>query len=214
MSPNRPHPAAAAEAWSARSQRLGQWLARVALGDRAALAALYADTSRLLYGVILRIVDDAALAEDVLQEVYVNVWRGAGSFDAARSQPLTWLVSVARHRAIDALRQRRSEPATVSLHRDDDDGDTPGLLDTLPDGAPGPLERLAAAASARGVTQCMDALSKEQQQCLALVYYRGLSHAEVSSHLSQPLGTVKSWVRRALLALRDCLGRAGLVEGT
>lgn len=213
MKPDRPSPPADAEAWSARNQRLGHWLSRVALGDRSALADLYADTSRLLFGVILRVLDDAAVAEDVLQEVYVNVWRGAGSFDAARSQPLTWLVSVARHRAIDALRQRRSEPATVSLHHDDHDEDGPSPLDTLSDDAPGPLERLTAAATARGVTHCMESLSQEQRQCLALVYYRGLSHAEVSSHLAQPLGTVKSWVRRALLALRDCLGRAGWAEG-
>jgi len=96
-------------AWTERSQRLDSLLSRVALGDRKAFAALYEDTSAYLFGVILRITVDRGLAEDVLQEVFVNVWRSAQSFDAQRSQPLTWLTSVARHRAIDSLRRRKTE---------------------------------------------------------------------------------------------------------
>src|ERR1700709_1873693 len=96
--------------WNARSVELSSLLARAGLGDRAAFATLYDRTSAHLLGVVLRIQRDRALAEDILQEVYVNVWRAAQSFDAAQSQPLTWLTSVARNRAIDSLRRAQSQP--------------------------------------------------------------------------------------------------------
>jgi RNA polymerase sigma-70 factor (ECF subfamily) len=202
--------------WSERSRRLDSLLSRVALGDRQAFAALYEDTHSYLFGVILRITVDRGLAEDVLQEVFVSVWRAAQGFDGQRSQPLTWLTSVARHRAIDSLRRRKAEPATVSLHPVDDDGEGgggPGVLDAVSDPGAGPLQRLEEAADAHAITQCMAQLSRQQQQCLALAYYQGLSHAEAAQHLALPLGTVKSWVRRALLVVKDCLTRAGLAQG-
>ena len=201
-------------AWTERSQRLDSLLSRVALGDRKAFAALYDDTRAYLFGVILRITVDRGLAEDVLQEVFVNVWRSAQSFDGQRSQPLTWLTSVARHRAIDSLRRRKTEPTTVSMHLDDaDEGGCGSALDSLADPATGPLQRLEQAAEAHALTQCMQQLTRAQQQCLALTFYRGLSHAEAAEHLCLPLGTVKSWVRRALTAVKDCLARAGLMQG-
>lgn len=197
---------------SERSLALQQQLARTALGDRAAFAALYRDTGGYLLGVIVRIVGDRDLAEDVLQEVYVSVWRAAAGYDAQRSQPLTWLTSVARNRAIDALRRRGADPVVAvtrlrsPVGTDDDDSDP---LAAVRDEADGPAELMERAAEAHGVQQCMETLSREQRQCLSLTYYRGLSHAETAEHLAQPLGTVKSWVRRALLAMRDCLGRVG-----
>jgi RNA polymerase sigma-70 factor (ECF subfamily) len=157
--------------------------------------------------VILRIQRDRALAEDLLQEVFVNVWRAARGFDVARAQPMTWLMSIARNRAIDSLRRQKTEPATVSSHGHDDDGQDGSLLEALPSDDAGPLELLQSAAQMRAVSRCIDVLSAEQQQCVALAYYQGLSHSEVAQHLAQPLGTVKSWVRRALLALRDCLSQ-------
>jgi RNA polymerase sigma factor (sigma-70 family) len=192
--------------WSDRSEMLADALARVALGDRAAFAALYRDTAAHLFGVILRINPDRAQAEDLLQDVFVNIWRAAGGFDAARSQPMTWLTSVARHRAIDSLRRRRTEPSTVSANVPGPDADEDvDLLAAVPAADAGPLELLQQAARAREVGDCVAQLSPEQQQCVALTYYQGLSHAEVAAHLAQPLGTVKSWVRRALMALKDCL---------
>jgi RNA polymerase sigma-70 factor, ECF subfamily len=189
-----------------RSAALADTLARVALGDRAALAALYKAVGAHLLGVILRIQRDRTQAEDVLQEIFVSIWRNAQGYDAARAQPMTWLNSIARHRAIDSLRRAKAEVATVSaLAGDDDERD---LLETMPSDLAGPLELLTQAANARAVTHCIGALSAEQQQCVALAYYQGLSHSEVAQHLQQPLGTVKSWVRRALIALRDCLGTA------
>jgi RNA polymerase sigma-70 factor (ECF subfamily) len=207
--------AAPPDTWTDRNRRLAALLGRVALGDRAAFEAVYRDTGSYLFGVVLRVVHDRGTAEDVLQEVFVNVWRAAGSFDAARAQPLTWLTHVARHRAIDGLRRAKAEPDTVSLARDDDADDGPGEgLEALPDPGDGPLERLQRSAEAHEVTRCIEVLSPEQQQCLALAYYRGYSHAEAAEHLAQPLGTVKSWVRRGLQALRDCLTRAGIAQAS
>jgi len=201
--------------WSARSQELATLLSRVALGDRQAFEALYRATSSQLFGVVLRINSDRAQAEEVLQEVFVNIWRAAGGFDVARSQPLTWLNSVARNRAIDSLRRRAAEPATVSRFTglDDDEGGERDLLEAMPSADAGPLELLDQAAQANALQQCMQALSGQQRSSLALAYYQGLSHAEVAEQMSQPLGTVKSWVRRGLLSLRACLDRAaGLVD--
>jgi RNA polymerase sigma-70 factor (ECF subfamily) len=194
------------EDWSSRSRELAALLSRVALGERAAFGTLYESTSAHLLGVVLRIQKDRALAEDVLQEVYVNVWRAAQGFDAERSQPLTWLTSIARHRAIDSLRRRQSEPATVSTSVGGDDDEHDMLQDFASSDA-GPLDALMQAGHARALRGCLGTLSGEQQQSLALAFYQGLSHAEVAEHLRQPLGTVKSWVRRGLLALKTCLER-------
>ena len=190
--------------WPERSRELSQLLARTGLGDRAAFARLYEQTSGHLYAVVLRIQRDRAQAEDLLQEVYVSVWKAAAGFDAARSQPLTWLTSIARNRAIDSLRRAGAQPQTVSTTRDEDD-DRPDAAEALADEAPGPLDLLGRASDARQLSHCMEALSPPQRQSVALAFYDGLSHAEVAEQLREPLGTVKSWVRRALMALKGCL---------
>lgn len=198
-----------AEDWSERSREAAALLARSALGDRAAFQRLYERTSGHLFAVVLRIQRDRALAEDLLQEIYVNVWRAAASFDASRSQPLTWLTSIARNRAIDSLRRQQTQPMLLSATPDDDEeGDGPDAVDRHADEGPGPLDLLQRAGDARELHRCMDGLAPAQRQSVALAFYDGLSHAEVAEHLQQPLGTVKSWLRRALLALRGCLDAA------
>jgi RNA polymerase sigma-70 factor (ECF subfamily) len=192
-----------------RSQRLAQLMSRVALGDRKAFAQLYDETSGFLLGMVLKIQRDRALAEEVLQEVYVNVWRASASFNASMSQPMTWLGSIARNRAIDSLRRAQSQPDTVStsvrIGEDDEEHD---MLQDLAGEGGDPLEMLGQASERLALDRCMKALTSEQKQSLALAFYQGLSHAEVAEHLRQPLGTVKSWVRRALQSLKSCLSRA------
>jgi RNA polymerase sigma-70 factor (ECF subfamily) len=195
--------------WTDKSREVGTLLARTALGDRAAFAALYERTSGHLFAVVLRIQRDRAQAEDLLQEIYVNVWKAAGGFDAARSQPMTWLTSIARNRAIDSLRRASTQPMLLSTTRDeDDDDDGPDAVERHADESPGPLALLDAACDARELHRCIDDLSPSQRQSVALAFYDGLSHAEVAEHLREPLGTVKSWLRRALQALKQCLDAA------
>ncbi len=192
--------------WPQKSRELSQLLARTGLGDRAAFGQLYQRTSGHLLAVVLRIQRDRAQAEDLLQEVYVSVWKAAASFDAARSQPLTWLTSIARNRAIDGLRRSASQPRLESSTRADDD-ERPDAIEALADDGPGPADLLGRASDARELGHCMEQLSPPQRQSVALAFFDGLSHAEVADHLCQPLGTVKSWVRRALMALKGCLER-------
>lgn len=178
---------------------LAQWLARSALGDRAAFERLYEATCSRLFAVVLRIQRDRGLAEELLQEVYVTVWHSAGGFDAARSQPLTWLTAIARHRAIDSLRRAAVRPAAAGEALD---------TDSLEDERPDPAELLQRALDRQLLGLCLEQLNAPQRQSIALAFYDGLSHAEIALHLREPLGTVKAWLRRSLLALRDCLDRS------
>jgi RNA polymerase sigma factor (sigma-70 family) len=166
--------------------------------------------------VVLRIQRDRAAAEDLLQEVYVSVWKAAAGFDGARSQPLTWLTSIARNRAIDSLRRQAAQPQLDSATPGgaDDTDDAPDRVAATPDDGPGPLELLSRASDARELDQCLQHLTPPQRQSVALAFYDGLSHAEVAERLREPLGTVKSWVRRALQTLRGCLERGALRDQT
>src|SRR4030095_12605050 len=182
-----------------RSARLAAWVARVALADQQAFAALYRQTSSHLYGVALRILREPAAAEEILQEAYVSVWHHAGTYVAAKSQPFTWLTSIVRNRCLDQLRRREVDTVTLD---DEDDGMT------MRDDGPTPRELLVSGAEALAVRSCVESLDSGQKQALALAFYRGLSHSELASHLHQPLGTVKSWVRRGLERLKACLEAA------
>src|SRR3954454_763063 len=157
---NRPSSDRPAAEWSERSHDLSRLLARSGLGDRAAFATLYERTSSHLFAVVLRINRDRAQAEDILQEVYVNVWRAAASFDAAQSQPLTWLTSVARNRAIDSLRRAHAQPPLQShVTAGNDESEESNVYDSVADEAPGPLELLSRASDARALGDCMEDLS-------------------------------------------------------
>jgi len=187
-----------------KSARLAALLARVAMGDQAAFGEFYELTSSHLYGVAVRILKDAPAAEEILQEAYVNVWHHAGSYEVAKSQPMTWLTSIVRNRCLDQLRRRGVD--TVTLTSDDDDA--PEF--DLPSDAMTPVEMLIAGAEARSVRECVETLEAGPKQAIALAFYQGLSHSELAAHLHEPLGTVKSWVRRALERLKNCLDRAGM----
>ena len=193
---NAPHVAA-------RNERLSGLLSRVALKDQTAFAALYDETSSHLFGVAVRIVREAPTAEELLQEAFVSIWHHAPSYDASRSQPFTWLNTVVRNRCLDWLRRR--ELATVPLAAEENEG---GGFEP-PAGDPTPEEMLLHGADAHAVRQCVETLDAGPRQAIALAFYQGMSHAELAAHLRQPLGTVKSWVRRGLEKLKRCLDLAG-----
>jgi RNA polymerase sigma-70 factor (ECF subfamily) len=186
-----------------RSARLMELLARTALADQSAFEQLYRLTSPHLYGVAVRILRESAAAEEVLQESFVNVWHHAGSYVAARSQPLTWLTSIVRNRCLDRL--RKHDVDTVSI--DDEDHAM-----TIADRSPLPLDLLLSGAEAGAVRRCVEALDAGQKQAIALAFYQGLSHSELARHLKEPLGTVKSWIRRGLERLKTCLDSAGIAR--
>ncbi len=181
---------------------LAALLARTALGDRAAFAALYEATRAKLFGVSLRIVRERQLAEEVLQDSFVNIWNHAADYAAAKSAPLTWMTAVVRNRSLDVVRRAREEP-------DIDDA----LAASLADDAPGPDGQAQRRADVHDVHRCLEELDAEQRQSIALAFFHGLTHSELARHLGRPLGTVKTHIRRGLLRLRDCLGRAGVAPG-
>jgi RNA polymerase sigma-70 factor, ECF subfamily len=184
-----------------RSVLLAGLLARVALSDQQAFAELYRLTSSHLYAVALRILRESSAAEEVLQESYVNIWHHAGSYVAAKSQPLTWLTSIVRNRCLDQMRRREIDTITI-------DDEEQGMI--FADDRPSPMELLIRSADALAVRDCVERLDAGQKQAIALAFYQGFSHSELARHLRQPLGTVKSWVRRGLERIRTCLDGVGV----
>lgn len=189
-----------------RNARLADLLARTALADQVAFGELYRATSAQLYGVATRILREAATAEEVLQESFVAIWHHAASYAPAKSQPLTWLTAIVRNRCLDSLRRRELD--TVSMTADGED-----YADLeLPGEGPTPADLLIEGAEAQSVRECVETLEGGSKQAIALAFFQGLTHAELAAHLHEPLGTVKSWVRRGLERLRQCLDRAGVVR--
>ncbi|HEX9932982.1 MAG TPA: sigma-70 family RNA polymerase sigma factor [Allosphingosinicella sp.] len=178
-------------------ERLAEALGRVSGGSEAALQEVYRRTSAKLFGLILRILDDRGEAEDALQEVYVSVWRRAGSFDPSRASPITWLAALARNRAIDRLRAsgrpRPAEPIEAAS----------GISDDGPDALAG----LEASEDRARLMGCVDELEDRQSGAIRDAFFGGFSYPELAERGGVPLGTMKSWVRRGLLKLRECLER-------
>jgi len=185
---------------------IGNLLARVALRDQAAFKQLYEATVRCLLAISVRLLRDPSWAEEVLQEAYVSIWHSAVNYSPARSQPMTWLMAIARNKAMDALRSTTTERATMVQPRVTHDDDDDGLPDAADDSA-GPMERLIRSIDTVRLRDCLQGLEASQRQAIALAFYDGLTHAELAAHLRQPLGTVKAWVRRGLEKLRPCLQR-------
>jgi RNA polymerase sigma-70 factor (ECF subfamily) len=172
-------------------------LTRCADGDRAALEAFYRRTSAAVFGRVLRMLRDRALAEEVLQETYLSVWRNAGRYDRNAGAPITWVASIARYRALDVIQRRRP---TLSLEES-------GVAETLEDPAASPLESAMASAERNRLSECLEELESPARDSIRLAYWRGLSYAEVAAATKHPEGTVKSWIRRGLQHLKGCLER-------
>jgi RNA polymerase sigma factor (sigma-70 family) len=166
----------------------------------AALRALYDLAAPRLYGVALRVVGNREWAEDVLQETFLYVWRSAPDFRASLSPPFAWLGLIARSRALDLLRRRASERADAV-------DDVDAMAESLPGDTPSPLDASDASEQAWALHECLRQLEARQREVVSLAYFRDLSHSELAQQLRLPLGTVKTWVRRALEQLRGCMGR-------
>lgn len=189
------------------TEQLAILLARVALGDRVSFAQLYASTRRELFAVAYRVLGARETAEDALQEAFVNIWHHAANYRVAASQPMTWMTSIVRNKALDIFRSEGKHPQRavgVSVH----DAEESALQIAAPD--PGPPELLAQAIESLGIRKCMEQLDPAQRQALSLAYYHGLSHSEIADSMDAPIGTVKSWVRRGLDRLKHCLEAAGV----
>lgn len=174
---------------------------RIARRDEAALKALYDLTARKLYGLSLRVLGSAEAAEDALQEVYLQVWRSAGDYRATLSPPMAWLGLIVRSRSLDLLRRRAADRAHLTQELDE------ALADTLPGDAPNPMDTSLASQQAWAMHQCLRQLENKQREVISLAYLRDLSHGELAERLALPLGTVKTWIRRGLDKLRDCMAR-------
>lgn len=174
---------------------------RVARRDEEALKSLYGLTSGKLYGLALRVLNHQNLAEDALQETYLQIWRSAADYHASLSPPMAWMGLIVRSRALDLLRRSRAE--REHLH-DDIDG---GHADTLAGDAPSPMDARLASQQAWALHQCLTRLEHKQREVVSLAYLRDLSHGELAQQLELPLGTVKTWIRRGLDQLRVCMAR-------
>ena len=169
-------------------------LSRCAAGDRAALETLYARVAPILLAVLMRILRRRDVAEDALQDVFVSVWQRAHQFDPIRGRALAWLVSMARYRAIDL--QRAARPALPL-------SEVSALEPQLQ--SESPLEGGEMLGTGALLMRCLEQIAAPQRRCLMLAYEEGLTHSEIARAVNEPLGTVKSWVRRSLMALRRCL---------
>jgi RNA polymerase sigma-70 factor, ECF subfamily len=167
-------------------------LHRCAGGDRAAFRLLYDRWGNRLYGITLRITRQAPLAADATQDAFVQIWQQAHRFDPDRGTADAWLIGIARYRALDIVRRRAREvPGYEPEERED--------------GSPDALARLVSTAEGAALHRCLAALEADRRRLVVMAFVDGLSHSELATRLSVPLGTVKSWIRRSLLSLRECL---------
>ena len=173
---------------------LAQLLARVAVRDRAAFATLYKLTQAKLYGVVARILVRSDLAGEALQEAYVRIWEKAGDFDSAKGSPIAWMATIARNRALDEIRRVRP----VSLE-DMPEGFEPAAEEVDPLASRDRSERLTA------LLDCLKTLDDEKREAILLAYYRGFSREALAKRFQRPAPTIKTWLRRGLAQLRDCL---------
>jgi RNA polymerase sigma-70 factor (ECF subfamily) len=176
-------------------QDLIEALDRIGKGDKAAFETVYRATSLKLYGIVVRILGRGDVADEVLQEVYVRVWQRSREFDPARSSPITWLATIARNRALDeakrkTMRSLDDSPEVLEIPSDDD-----------------PSANLEQSQELRRLYACLAHLETEKRELVMLAYYQGMTREEIANRLQRPVATVKTWLRRSLAQIKDCLGR-------
>lgn len=174
-------------------ERLQHHLAACARGESQGLERLYRATSAHLYAQLLRIVRQEAAAQDCLQQVYLRIWQSAGQYDASRAKPMTWMSTLTRNIGIDWLRRQRG-------HLEDGDDAVDFLYRESDMAAASDLQQ-----QRRALHECLELLSTDQRRVMEKAYFEDLTHAELAATLTQPLGTIKSWIRRGLERLRACM---------
>src|SRR5580704_15419192 len=171
-------------------------LAQVALGNRAAFDALYRGTANRLFGICLRVAAQRSEAEDALQDVYTTVWRKAAQFDPEKASATTWLAMIARNKAIDRLRAMPAMQARASVE----------LAEDLEDPGASPPQQAQAATDRAQLENCLERLEPRRRSLIRAAFFDGLTYEELATKIETPLGTIKSWIRRGLMQLRECLG--------
>jgi RNA polymerase sigma-70 factor (ECF subfamily) len=167
-------------------------------GQSAALGALYDRYGRLVFSLAYQVTNDSAVAEEITQEVFLQIWNKATSYQSAQGKVTTWITSVARHRAIDSLRRRGARPEGHQVDFEDREG--PELVEPT-----GVEEQVEFSQRSQAVRRAMTQLPREQQKALALAYFKGLTHQEIAQLTGEPLGTVKTRIRLAMLKLKQLL---------
>lgn len=172
---------------------IAELLKRCAAQDRAAFRSMYSATSSKLFGLLIRILGDRAEAEDALQEVFTRVWLKAARYDGTRGTGMAWLVSLARNHAIDRLRAR--QPNAAEMPED------------IVDDSLRPEARLIASGELARMSTCFDQLEPDRASAVRGAYLQGLSYTDLAARFDVPLNTMRTWLRRSLLSLRDCLNQ-------
>ena len=187
--------------WTEKERSWSALVVRVAEGDERALTELYDSTSRIVYGLALRILGDSSNAEDVTLDVYLQVWRTAGTYDPERGRVSSWLITLTRSRAIDALRSRQVRSAMFEQPLEE--------ISEPPDLRTDPEQLSIEQAQAHVISNLLAELPADQRQAIGLAYFSGLSHSEIAARCGLPLGTVKTRIRLGMLRLRELLAPYG-----
>ena len=175
------------------STEIVELISRVALRDRSAFKTLYARTNAKLFGVTLRILRDRSEAEEALQEVYVKIWQRADRYVAGSYSPISWLVAVARNHALDIIRARKPVSDDIEAALD------------IADGGPDPEQAAVQSGERSRIEGCLAELEPDRAEAVRGAYLDGYSYEELAARYSVPLNTMRTWLRRSLLKLRDCL---------
>src|SRR3569833_1381767 len=171
-------------------------LSQVALGNREAFETLYRGTSGQLVGICLRVLAERSEAEDALQDAFTTVWRKAAQFDAARASAITWLAMIARNKAIDRLRSMPARKVQTDIE----------LVQELEDPGASPPQQAQTASDRAQLERCLEQLEPRRRALIRAAFFEGSTYEELARRLESPLGSIKSWIRRSLLQLRECLG--------
>lgn len=178
-----------------QAMQVDGWLTAAGRGDQRAFESLYQATSGILLGICMRVLGDRSEAEDVLQEVYVTVWRKAVQFDSTRARASTWMGTIARNRCIDRLRSQPSSAMRAPVE----------ALDFAEDPSPSPAAHAESGLERAQLDDCIEQLEPKRQVLIRTAFFEGATYEELSERSGSPLGSVKSWIRRGLLQLRTCL---------